>query len=52
MSKYEAIYLCKKCKKELNITERCYSQGVCPYCGAVSESTFVECVKQSKKVEK
>lgn len=49
--KFMAAYLCVKCSKSLTWNEVMDSDGVCPYCGNLSNSTIVEHKKVSIKQE-
>jgi DNA-directed RNA polymerase subunit RPC12/RpoP len=49
--RYVASYACYECKKEL--TERIISgnDGVCPFCGNMSDSSRISVIKTVKKIE-
>lgn len=47
---FRAVYCCKECGKRLTDDEVMYSDGVCPYCGYVSDGTICDYIKQSEEV--
>ena len=49
--KFRAAYSCNSCHEFLNFHQMMYSQGVCPYCGHVSNSTIVDCTKKAVESE-
>jgi hypothetical protein len=42
---------CSECDHKLSDNQYSYSNGVCPYCGNDSGSTFVSIVRRVKEVE-
>lgn len=45
-------HMCKNCNTVLTNSQRMYSGGICPHCGALSEGTIVDSIKVSVEVEK
>lgn len=52
-TKWEAVYNCANntCLKELNTMEMYRSQGVCPYCGLITEGTKLDVTKTAREVD-
>lgn len=45
--KYKAQYTCIACSHVLSDRERCYHDGVCPFCGHVTNGTVCDTDKLS-----
>ena len=45
MRKYRAVYRCVKCDTKLSKEDHRHSDGVCPYCGQMSDSSLVKVKK-------
>jgi predicted RNA-binding Zn-ribbon protein involved in translation (DUF1610 family) len=44
------VWNCSTCEHYVTDHTRSYSHGVCPYCGAVSNGSTIDCVKSSVQV--
>lgn len=51
MKRYEADYVCVKCKHALSYDEMMHSGAVCPYCGHTTSGTVCEITKIVREVE-
>lgn len=48
---YRPAFFCKSCNEQLSWNTKMHSHGVCPYCGASSGDTVVDCVTRAVWVE-